>query len=119
MTTRADIMNNTNQEEAFRLIEGMEGWNQKRKNGEKAYWKRKHAPETINRNPSKGNRGTKININPNAFLDLSMEEFQKLKEEHSQKYVKAKEEIEEKIKKHKEQIEKLEKDLEEINKKIR
>jgi hypothetical protein len=115
-TTRANILKNTNQEEAFKLIEEHPDWNQKRKNAEKTCWKAKHAPETINRNPAKGNRGGKLNIENKSVLDMTIEEFQELKQKQLESQVKAMEEMEEKIKKGEEQVEKWKKDLEELKK---
>lgn len=118
MTTRADIMKVENKEEAFALINAMD-WTEKRKTGERAYWKRKWAPETINRNPAKGNRGGKVNLaTHDTIADMTVEEFTKLKEGRKEKYQEKKAELEKSIKRHEEVLVKLRQELEHVNKKL-
>ena len=115
MTTRADIMNTISQEEAFTLINAMD-WTQKRKNAEKSLWRRKHMPDSVKKNPAKGNRNQMLK--GAVLLDKPLEEIKKLKDEHEKKYTTMKEDLLVKINKYKEQIEKWETQVVELNKKL-
>lgn len=91
------------------MINDHPDWTSKRKAGERAFWRRKYEPDEIDRNPKKGNRGGEIKTN--GIVNLSLEEFKKLKEQHYEGLSKKKSELVQKRDQLQEQVMKITQEL--------
>lgn len=93
-----------NKEEAWRTIDEQD-WTTKKKGMARFYWRQKHEPDEIQRKPQNKTKPKQVNLN------MSVEEFRKLKEDQEKEQRIKRREIIKKMKQLQDQLDEINKNL--------